>query len=393
MSREEINGINLENSDYNTEYLKTNLSFNLEKVKEIDSLLKKASKGIYLPVKKIFDFYSNHLNLFKKKLKALKKDADKITSDAKEGSSNSSNSNLSGYSSTLSNEESEILKNLLSSTISIIGLFNNLFNTSQFDDLVKSLPQEIKNLKNEILSEDENCFKEGFDKDSKGIKHRLIGKKKKRSCSEEKNSEKNKIKSKKKSRTEEEEDETKIKFTDEEATELMKEKFKDKLKCITKTFLTRKLTKSITWSGEFNLADADPWKNQREVVKSATYKYTKLTISLSEPPLDIMDLIKCSFKKYICKLGNKKFVVGGEMNDELYKFLEIFKDIKTINNFKIVFLKVDVYAFLEELCQEFEYEGDSILHNFTEEEIASYKSEWSIIQEMREAWKSFKGIK
>jgi hypothetical protein len=392
MSREEINGINLENSDYNPEYLKTNLSFNLEKVKEIDSLFKKASKGLYLPVKKIFDFYSNNLNLFKKKLKALKRDADKITSEAKEGSSNSINSNLSGYSSTLSNEESEILKNLLSSTMSIIGLFNNLFNTSQFDELVKSLPNEIKNLKNEILSEDENCFKEGAE--SKIVKHKFIGKKKKRSYSEEKTADKNKKISKKKiEKLEEDEDTSKKKISDEEATEILKENFKDKYKGITKTFLTRRLTKSITWSGEFNLTEPDPWKNQREIVKSGTYKYTKLTLNLSDTPLDIMDLIKCSFKKYICKLGNQKLVVGGEISDELEKFLEIFKDIINIKKFKIVFVKVDVWAFLEEVLQDFEYEGDNILHNFTEEELDSLKSDWVYIQEMREAWKSLKGIK
>ena len=398
MSREEIN---IDNSDFSSEYLRTNLRFNMEQVKEIDTLLRKASKGLFLPVKRIFEFYSQNLSLFKKRFKALRQDAEKVnsiqneTTQEKETGSQSLNSTVSG----LSNEESEILKNLCASTMNVVGLLNNLFNTSQFDELVKSLPQEIKNLKKEVLSDDENCFKDD-EALEKSKKKKFLGKKKKRANSENEKNEKsnengrtpNKAKSKKKPLSEESEQKEK-RYSDEEATEVMKEKFNENFKGITKTFLTRKLTKNITWSSEFDFNIEDPLQNQKEIVKSATYKYTKLTIHLSQTPLDIMDLLKMSFKKYICKLGRERIVVGGEMADELEKFLEIFKENKTIKKFKIVYVKVEVYAFLEELFQEFEIDGENIIQNFSDEEISSLKHDWIFIVEMREAWRSLKGIK
>lgn len=391
MSTEEINFINIENTDYNSEYLRTNLGFNLEKVKEIDCLLRKASKGIFIPVKRIFDFYSNHLILFKRKLIALKKEADKNIIEGKEVSPNSISSSSSCYTSKLSNDENEILKNLLSSVMNVVGQFNNLFNTPQFEELVKSIPKEVKNIKKEILSDDETCFKEGMDKDTKKLKHKFIGKKKKRSPSEERQNEKN-SKQKKKIVTENEEKAVK-KISDEEATELMRQHFKDQFSGITKTFLTRKLVKTVIWSGEFDFKEKDPWTNQREIVKSATYKFSKVTMDLSETPLDILDLVKKGYKRYICKLCEEKVIIGGEMNEELEEFLEIFKDPNNIEKFKIINLKIEIYAFLEEVCQLFEQDSDKNINNFSEQELASINSQWNIIKEMREMWRSLKGVK
>ncbi len=284
MSREEIN---IDNSDFSSEYLRTNLRFNMEQVKEIDTLLRKASKGLFLPVKRIFEFYSQNLSLFKKRFKALRQDAEKVnsiqneTTQEKETGSQSLNSTVSG----LSNEESEILKNLCASTMNVVGLLNNLFNTSQFDELVKSLPQEIKNLKKEVLSDDENCFKDD-EALEKSKKKKFLGKKKKRANSENEKNEKsnengrtpNKAKSKKKPLSEESEQKEK-RYSDEEATEVMKEKFNENFKGITKTFLTRKLTKNITWSSEFDFNIEDPLQNQKETETNKINKISNLTFA------------------------------------------------------------------------------------------------------------------
>jgi hypothetical protein len=90
--------------------------------------------------------------------------------------------------------------------------------------------------------------------------------------------------------------------------EIIKNAFPD-VKTISKTFLTRKLTKKVTWASEYDFKECDFEKNQKEIVKSATYKYVKLSFNIEDRgeydfDSNFVKIFTGQLKNYMIKLDN-----------------------------------------------------------------------------------------
>jgi hypothetical protein len=451
------------------EYLLSNISFNEAKLEEVSSLLKKATRGIILPVKRIEAFFKDGLKLCKSKFEEIKKSLEKRQKrkeDSKEESQSNQTNNNSNSNSLMSiDEEEDIdiklkisaaqensqLEQVLEKVISEVSLFNNLFNSKEFSDLIEKFhsvnenENTDSNIINNILGDDETnsvYYSDSEDENEKNSSKKakttinkkknrkiLLGKKKKRNGevkNREQNSEsqdnedeghintngksstKKKKRSKsiknsgKKQKTEDnsnqisenenndDEETKKQRLSDEECTDKMKEKFGNNFKGITKTFLTRKLTKKVIWSSEFDFKSSDPFSELRDIIKSATYKYAKINFSISHYPTNALELVKSLFKKYILTYKEKQLTVAGEMDGELENLVEKFRDEELVKKFHIDFMKIEVYAFMEEILAEFDDKDENTLKNYSDEEIETLRNDWETIQQMRVYWKELK---
>lgn len=451
------------------EYLLSNIGFNEEKLEEISSLLKKATRGIILPVKRIEAFFKNGLKLCKSKFEEMKKSLEKRQKrkdDSKEEFQSNQTKNNSNSNSLISMDEEEELdlkikvsaaqenlqlQQVFEKVISEISLFNNLFKSKEFSELIEKFhsvnenENTDSNIINNILGDDEtnsvyytDSDDENDKKDSKKGKspikknnnrNILLGKKKNRNGdvnSKEHNSGshnsehdgdiktngRSSIKKKKKSRplntasakkqkTDEisnqnseveniDDESKKLRLTDEECTEKMKDKFGNIFKGITKTFLTRKLTKKVIWSSEFEFKSSDPFSELRDIIKSATYKYAKINFSISKYFANTVEFIKSLCKKHILYITEKQIILAGELDGELENLIEKFRDEEQIKKFHIDFIKIEVYAFMEEILAEIDDKNEDTIKNYSEEEIETLKNDWETIQQMRTYWKELK---
>ena len=457
------------NTTMPVEYLLTNININLDKIDDISKLLKKATRLVVEPVKKINISFMKEIHEYKNKFETMKaqinnkkKETETSEGEDKENDHNDHNEvnevndhNNDKENSILSdellitNEDHIKFSDLLEKVTSIVTLFNNLFKSNEFEELMSKFqevcsifPNGCENIINHIMCEDvssndDDIFSEknntngylnghsnGNITKSKN-KNKLLGRKKKRSGSVSNNKTPNKKsssnkdnnnssspkKSKKKKNEangdkegdniniNNNEDEAKgKKLNDEECTDKMKEEFNNVYKGITKTFLTRKLTKKVIWSNNFDFTNEDPFKDQREIIKSATYKYVKLQLTLNKNVKEIdsnnfLSLVQTLFKKYILSSKDKNMIVAGEITGELEEFVEKFKDIEMIRSYNIDTMNAEVYAFFEEIYIEFDEKDESIQHNLTNENVEALKADWVVILQMRQFWKNLKMTK
>lgn len=428
------------------EHMKINVNFNLHKVKEIIDLLTKAASGVIDPVRRINSYFMRDIKEYKKKYenilnkleekqgiiedcqKAGKGDMPKIQSFIEECQTNF----------VISNDHIKLVE-LMDKMITIVSLFNNLFNSQEFDKLVKVFNEVEKedsrsgekvngrdNIINTLLMED-NTQSVGSESDSGGkSKKKSMLKKRKRDSEEDgiadlnkiesKKSGKNKIKNKsgKSSKTKvsaeskngksddennsesaDENKNSKKKPSDEECTEKMKEAFPE-FKGVTKTFLTRKLLKRITWSSEYDFLSDNLEKNHREIVKSATYKYIKLTIAMADNSQcnlhsDFINFLKELLKSFICQFKEDNVIVlAGELAIELEDFVEKIKNRDLSKRFSINSIKAQIFAFMEELLSDFDNKDEHTYFSFSPEEIRTMVNDFEVIEQMRKKWKHLK---
>jgi hypothetical protein len=407
--------------------MKINLSLNLEEIKKVEEMLEKSSKGILEPVRRLNSFFMRDIKYFKAQYEEILEKVSKkflflderIKNDQQEEINISTIHEECALNLSLADNHPK-LNEALDRSIKIVGLFNNLFNTKEFDNLIREFNAMSENLMNSnqsniintLMGEEEEEGEKEIIKKNKN-KKKLLHKKRKRLS--ENNHKQNgdvttdlndthrngKIKSKKNksSQNSSAEKVVKNKISDEECVEVMKKAFPE-VKFISKTFLTRKLTKTVTWRSEYDFNDEDFEKNQKEIVKSATYKYLKITLSMQDLKhfdfeSNLVKIFTGQLKNYMIKLDyeNKIITVAGDLDKmELEDFLKSVKDSSFKENYSLVKAKVEVYAFFEELFFEFESDELQIFKNLNDDEIEKIKSEWDKIKKLRVKWRELKGI-
>jgi len=404
--------------------MKINLTLNLEEIKKIEDMLDKSSKGVLEPVRRLNNFFAKDLKSFKvqyeeilgkvtKKFQSVEEKLNLNKEEAEEMNISTINEECN-LNLTLANDHSR-LNETLERSLKIVSLFNNLFNTQEFDCLIKEF-----NVFSELLgstSEDNiiNTLMGGEERErkimKKNKKKKLLQNKRKRLSENHMNSNgdvmldvnefqngKN-ISKKQKSSQNSSAEKIKNRLSDEECVEIIKNAFPD-VKTISKTFLTRKLTKKVTWASEYDFQECDFDKNQKEIVKSATYKYVKLNFYIEDRlqydfDSNFVKIFIGQLKNYMIKLDNinNMITVAGELEKlELEDFLKSLKDVSHKENYLLLSAKVEVYAFFEELFFEFETDGFPIFKNLNDDEVEKIKVEWERIKQLRVMWKDLKGI-
>lgn len=422
----EISSPNPEDIKSTLNNMKINLTLNLGEIKKVEDMLDKSYKGILEPVRRLNNFFLKDAKNFKlqyeKILEKVSKKSESLEEKLKKDKEEATNISINeevNLNALLANDHPK-LTDYLNRSLKIISLFNDLFNTKEYEDLINEFKAQSQksplngdsNIINALMAEDEDSEREN--KSNKKISKRkkfLNGKRKRPSEINNKNgdlsidvneSQNGKVKTKKiKSSQTSSAEKVKNKLSDEECVEYMKNAFPD-VKTISKTFLTRKLTKKVTWSSEYDFNDGDFEKNQKEIVKSATYKFIKITLNVKDSQQFNFDsgLIKIftgKLKNYMIKLDNNNIIaIAGDLDKmELEEFLTNLKDPDLKENYKLVNAKVEIYAFFEELFMEFESDESDEFHifkNMNDEEIEKMKSEWEKIKKLRVMWKDLKGI-
>lgn len=407
------------------DFMRNNLKINLNKMEEVSKLLITASRGVIKPVKKINQTFLREMWEFKNKFEKLKSNLDKKEEDGKlnnmdaekDSEKNTENEEEKNSQKEITIDQNSAqdtkLNNLLEKSMQIVCLFNNLFKTKEFSELVERFNETMGiDLKkshsddNEMIEKEINIFNDMFnDKEdsdaesqTKTKNKKFIGKKTKRSDSESKVPKKDETSAPKKIKQkpensidlENEDDNKGRRMNDEECTEKMKEIFGNDYKGVTKTFLTRKLTRKIIWTNDYDFSQVNPFKTQREIIKSATYKFAKIVWKLEENKNNILDLIQSVFKKYVWTKSGKSVTVGGELHDDLEEFVEKFKNNELIKTYSLDKMKIEVYNFMEELYLDF---NDSDEKTFTNDEAQAMRKDNSTLQKMRDQWKKLKTIK
>ena len=402
--------------------MKINLTLNLEEIKKIEEMLDKSSKGVLEPVRRLNNFFTKDLKSFKVQYEEI---LGKVTKkfQSVEEKLNGSKEEAEDINISIINEECNLnltlandhprLNETLERSLKIVNLFNNLFNSKEFDSLIKEFNMFSElltsncedNIINALMGEEERERKII----KKNKKKKLLQNKRKRLSENhlngngdimiDVNDPQNGKNKKQKSSQNSSAEKIKNKISDEECVEIIKNAFPD-VKTISKTFLTRKLTKKVTWASEYDFKECDFEKNQKEIVKSATYKYVKLSFNIEDRgeydfDSNFVKIFTGQLKNYMIKLDNinNMITVAGELDKlELEDFLKSLKDVSHKENFLLLSAKVEVYAFFEELFFEFETDGFQIFKNLNDDEVEKIKVEWERIKQLRVMWKDLKGI-
>jgi len=423
----EISSPNPEDIRSTLNNMKINLSLNLGEIKKVEDMLDKSSQGILEPVRRLNSFFIKDVKNFKlqyeKILEKVSKKSESLEEKLKKDEEEATNFSINeevNLNALLANDHPK-LNEYLNKSLKIVGLFNDLFNTREFNDLISEFKAQFEksplngdsNIINDLMAEDEDSERENTINKKFSKKKKFLNSKRKRpSENNNKNgdlsidaneSQNGKVKSKKiKSSQNSSAEKVKNKLSDEECVDIMKNAFPD-IKTISKTFLTRKLTKKVTWSSEYDFDYGDFEKNQKEIVKSATYKYIKMTLNVKDSNQYNFDsgLIKIftgKLKNHMIKIDNNNdtISIAGDLDKmELEEFLTNLKNLNLKENYKLVNAKVEIYAFFEELFMEFESEESDEFHifkNMNDEEIEKMKNEWEKIKKLRVMWKDLKGI-
>lgn len=390
MSNEEYLKWTLEN-------MKISISFNLNKITEVSTLLSNATRGVLEPVRRISSIYSKKIGAAKKTYEeALKKIESK--KEMIEGYSQSSkeeiNINLiteeNKCNAALSNDYSKLV-DMFSKIVSIISAFNELFESSQYSKLVDTF-HELAD-KNDPCNEDTKSINS-----EKSEKNNILKKKKKRNLLKTK-LKRSEFKAKKQQEDEESiEKKRSKKLSDDEVVERTKKQFPD-YKGLNKTFLTRRLKKKIIFIGECDYTASDVKFSKNEFGKSGlSYDYVKFTLSLNNPSYnsDFTNLLKSFLNYHVVKIEpqDNKIIIAGDIKGKYEDFATQFETTELKKKFGLMNAKIEIFMFLEEMFSDFEFKNDkNFFHNLTNEKITSYKKEYEELMQIRKVYEELKLVK
>lgn len=417
---------NVKLSTTNLEFIKGTLdnlqittSMNLRKINEVNQMLERATQAIIKPVVKIKKHYSKELNNYKLQYAEL---TSKLDSKLEQINDKTNNDPDLALTMNLIEEEIQMNENLLKDHSSLVDLmhkmsemsaiFNNLFNTHEFSRLVQSFNIEhingtVKTKKNldDSISVDNDSI------DLNESKKKNLGKKRKREMNgnaevEENgnaqvNSSSKKIKKKKQISANDNDEESndngkKKRMTDTMLLDNLKKKFASSgyVGKISKTFLSRRLFKKLTYKHEFDYAGEEIKETRTKSSGETTnYKYAKLSIILEdENKFSVKFLIENTFKNSVMVKKGDEVTYIGKLNIQLNDFLENLKQGKLRKEFGISQITLEFYEFFEELISEIDLkQSEVLLNNIEENYLVKLLNDWNELSNVREYVKDIKG--
>jgi hypothetical protein len=423
--------------------MKTNIKFNLDKINEVISILKKAARGIVDPVEKLKDKFYKDISTHKKayvdcakKIDAKREKLEELKNSPNEGLGTNFILEEVKANATLTSNYLN-LSETMDKIIQIVALFNELFDTNEYSNLTNRFNEEVDHAEEDKTKSDGLSYSDEVEENNnnksksgeKKKKNKLIGNKRQRNDSNDgsnKNNGKKREKSKKKKKSKKKSNNNlhngnnnlsssnnnKIKhkkLTDDECALQIKEKFPD-CNFISKTFLARRVKRVTNYkcNYDYSLTAGDSYRiNEDDTGKSISpLKHVKIIVKFEKQKYAKKDskfvkMMEEKFKIFAAVIpnsgegNNSEIVIYGEVKTN---FEELNTDFNTNNDYKdkfnITYMSVFVFAFAEEMFSEINMEEDDIYlgNDLKEEDLMKYNKDYERLKEIREEFAKLKAI-
>ena len=378
---------------------KINKNLNLLKIREAKKSLDEKIKEIIVPIMKIqkkislkFDIFTKDYNEIIKKAETVNKE---IITHLEENKNDTMNITDIQLNQKYANNHENMIK-FYENVTNKLDLFTNLFNSNEYDNLIKEFDKIISG--NELIYDKEEGKEilENFEKKclilkknvKKMKKPKLIGTNPKKilkraGVKEKKNNGKEKT--------------SKNKKPDRDLLEILQNEYKDNsyVQKISKTFFKRRLFKNIIYRHNFEYKeDGSIEENKtRSSGESTIYKYGKFTFKFKNDEYNpetfdkLVKLIGEDLKQCFTKIDdeNKDYIIGGKISCLILEFLNKTMRKNLYNDFNVVKVCVEFYEFYEELISEFDDKESNVKIIKCDEKIYNnLKKDWESLQLVRD---------
>ena len=375
-----------------------NSDITLDKVQQLMSKLDKITKSIIVPVIKIEKKMKHKLNSYSQNYKDLKEKAKialneiKLNEDDKTDTMNITDIQLNQKYAI----EHENLIKLYDNISSRINLFVKLFNSNEYNKLIKDFDSIVKN--DMIFTKSDIDDIEKLDKENFKMKKKKT--KKKEPSNNNNNINKNNKKIKKRLSLSKDKklnsSANRRKKVDKDLLEILQKQFPTSsyVQKISKTFLRRRLNKKEIYKHEFNYKDDGTFNDERlrSSGESTVYKYGKMIFKFINDDMSqcdkleefIIGYLKQAFIKK--EIDNKVEIIAGKISLQLNDLLiNVFKNDTLRRKFNVEKVELDFFEFYEELVSEFNPKESNVrIENCDDKMLKHLMDDWNMLKEVRE---------
>ena len=376
-----------------------NSDITLDKVQQQMSSLDKVTKSIIIPVIKIEKKIKYKLNSYSQNYKDLKEKAKialneiKLNEDDKTDTMNITDIQLNQKYAI----EHENLIKLYDNISSRINLFVKLFNSNEYNKLIKDFDSIVKN--DIIFTKSDIDDIEKLDKENFKMKKKKT-KKKEPSNNNNNNTNKNNKKIKKRLSLSKDKklnsSANRRKKVDKDLLEILQKQYPTSsyVQKISKTFLRRRLNKKEIYKHEFNYKDDGTFNDERlrSSGESTVYKYGKMIFKFINDDMSqcdkleefIIGYLKQAFIKK--EIDNKVEIIAGKICLQLNDLLiNVFKNDTLRRKFNVEKVELDFFEFYEELVSEFNPKESNVrIENCDDKMLKHLMDDWNMLKEVRE---------
>ena len=381
-----------------------NPNLSLTKMKEILTSLDKAAKAVIIPILKIKRKISMKFDVFVKDYKEIKEKAElankEIIKHQEESKSDTMNiTDIQLNQKYAINHENMIV--FYESISNNIDLFTKLFNSDEYDNLIKGfdelipdnemfIEEDIKNEKQEIIQIARDNIK--LKKPKRPPPRRKGARKPLKRLGGTATSSSNKKKIQKV---------VKRKLRDVDLLQMLHKDFPTNsyVNKISKTFINRRLYKKVIYRHIFDYKENGQIEENklRSVGESFVYKYSKATFKFLDDEIKntekIDEILGKELRQQFARLDeeNKEYIIGGNIGCSASELVgKIFRR-NLFKEFSVVRATLEFYEFYEELVSEFNEKEENVRVIFCDEKVLNrLREDWKNLQMVRNYVKEIK---
>ena len=372
-----------------------NSSLNLTKMQEVMNALEKAAKAIIIPVLKIqkkisikFDTFAKDYNEIKSKAESANKEISTHQDGTKTDFMNITDIQLNQK--YANNHENMIL--FYEHITNNLDLFTKLINSEEYDQLIKGFDALISDKEifeeKEIEKEEEKISEkleiEKIEKENIKVKKtkKVLNSSKKNKKSKNMKNAKGKDKKKKKKKEK------------KDLLELLQKEYPNNpyVKKVSKTFLSRRLNKTVIYRHDFEYNIDGTFKENRlrSAGESTVYKYCKVTFKFFNDEIKNTDkldeMLGKELKQQFAKTDNDnhEYIIAGKIGCSAGELIDrVFKQ-NLIKELIVLSATLEFYEFYEELVSEFNEKENNVRIIFCDEKV---------LKHLREDWKNLELVR
>ena len=278
-----------------------------------------------------------------------------------------------------------------------IELFTKLFNSNEYDNLIKELDELIP--VNEVYT-DEEKLKEN-EEIKKIARENIKLKKPKRPPPRRGGANRRALKRLGPSNRKKVQILRRRKLRDVDLLEILQKEFPTNpyVRKVSKTFISRRLYKKVIYRHIFDYrSDGTIEENRlRSAGESTVYKYGKFTFKFENDDMSnfekIDELMGKELKQQFAKLDieNKEYIIGGKIGSLAVELItRVFRQ-SLFDEYSVVRVILEFYEFYEELVNEFNEKEDNVRIVFCDEKILSLlREDWKNLELVRNYIKKLK---
>ena len=385
-----------------------NSDISLTKIKEVLASLDKATKAIIIPILKIKKKISMKFDLFSKDYTDIKSKAELANKEILTHSENEINDTMNITDIQLNQRYAlnhENLINFYQNISNNITLFTRLFNSNEYDNLIKGFEELIPD--KEFFSEEDKVKEK---EQIKNIAKNGIRLKKPRKLSRRKKLKKKKIlkslgplaNSILKQQGDNTHPSRQRKLRDFELLAILQKNYPNNgyIRKVSKTFISRRLNKKVIYRHVFEYNEEGNIKENklRTAGETMVYKYGYFSFKFINDEIknkkELDELMAQNLKSQFAKTDeeNKNYIIGGKIGLSAPELINKVFRKNLYKDYSVVQAVVEFYEFYEELASEFNEKDNSSVKiiNCDEITLKNLRTDFKNLQLVRNTIKQIK---